>query len=203
MKHIMHKGNNNNVIITLHGTGGSATDLFGIADMIDSEAIKIGFQGNVNENGLSRYFARYPGGGFDLESLAQASKDLYDSIHQVIKDYNLKKHRITLIGYSNGANLAKDLLKEYVDLPLSNIYLFHPSPITPDKEFKKHEGLNILLTSGKNDPYISEDQFQKLEQKMIQAGMKVVSLTHHQGHQLVQDEIDISKQLYKGSDEDE
>lgn len=89
MNHIIKQGNNDQVIITLHGTGGSADDLFGIARLVDSDATLIGFEGTVIETGMRRYFERYPGGGFNLESLALASQDLLDSIEIVKEKYHL------------------------------------------------------------------------------------------------------------------
>ena len=74
MRHVIDKKASNHVIITLHGTGGSATDLFNIAEFLDKDATKIGYEGPVLENGMRRYFARYPQGGFDLESLSKHAR---------------------------------------------------------------------------------------------------------------------------------
>ncbi|WP_034552460.1 alpha/beta hydrolase [Carnobacterium funditum] len=202
MQETISKGSNNHVIITLHGTGGHATSLFEIAHILDPEATKIGFQGEVNEKGMSRYFGRYPDGNFDLVSLANATQNLYDSIYEVIGKYNLKNHRITLSGYSNGANLIKNLLKEFTDLPVANVLLFHPSPITPAKEFQKQGGLNVLMTAGKNDSYITDNQFKEIEKKMLTASIKVATFTHNQGHQLTQEEGEYAKNFLSEKRED-
>lgn len=49
MRHIKLDGSNKHVIMTLHGTGGSAGDLFQVAKYIDPQATLIGFQGEVLE----------------------------------------------------------------------------------------------------------------------------------------------------------
>ena len=62
MRHIHIPGKNNHVLVLLHGTGGSASSLFEIGQYIDPEATMIGFQGEVEEQGMARYFARYQDG---------------------------------------------------------------------------------------------------------------------------------------------
>lgn len=198
MKYIKEDGTNKHLIIALHGTGGSATDLFGLAKALDPEASLVGFEGNVNENGMRRFFARFPNGTFDLESLKAGSDDLYRSIKEVIMRYNFGDHTLSLLGYSNGANIAKDLLKEYQMPEISNVLLFHPSPITPEKAFKDQDGLNLFMTSGKQDPYITATQFKEMEDKMTKAKINVSAFTHEQGHQLVQAELYAAKEFLQG-----
>lgn len=193
MKYIKKEGSNKHLIITLHGTGGNASSLFQIADIFDPMASKVGFQGEVNENGMSRYFARYPGGGFDLESLKRATHDLHNSIIKFVADYGYENHMITILGYSNGANIAKNLLKEFKDVKINNILMFHPSLITPEIKYKQQKDLNVFITSGKNDPYISELEFKGMVDDLRSVGINVVTYTHDQGHQLIQKELDNAK----------
>lgn len=193
MRHIHKPGKNNHVIVTLHGTGGSATDLFQIAQFIDQEASLIGFQGEVREMGMARYFARHADGSFDLRSLAEATYDLLASLQEVINQYDYQNHKITLIGYSNGANLAINLLKEFENVPLNHAVLYHPSAGRIDVDFKKQENLKVLLTSGANDPYITESDFNSLKQQMVDQQIDVQSIHHEYGHQLTNQEIVDSK----------
>ncbi|SEK61895.1 phospholipase/carboxylesterase [Carnobacterium iners] len=193
MQQVIAVGTNNHTIISLHGTGGTATSLFELAHILDPKATKIGFQGEVNENGMNRYFARYPDGSFDLPGLDEATQNLYDSVIEIAGKVGLEKNNLTIIGYSNGANLAKNLLKNFSDLPISTLLLFHPSPINSDKKFKRQSGVNVLMTSGKNDSYISESQFKELETSMLAALINVETYTHDQGHQLTQEEIEQAK----------
>ena len=193
MRYVIDKKASNHVIITLHGTGGSATDLFNIAEFLDKDATKIGFEGPVLENGMRRYFARYPQGGFDLESLSKNTDTLYEAIFKTLKENNLEDHVITIIGYSNGANIAKNIIKKYKDFNINNMVLFHPSNINPIVGYKSQAKLNVLLTSGKNDPYISEDQFEKMQESMQDAGINIEAFSHNQGHQLTNEELAAAK----------
>ena len=203
MNHIIKQGNNEEVIITLHGTGGSADDLFGIARLIDPDATLIGFEGTVIENGMRRYFERYPGGGFNLESLALASQDLLDSIEMVKEKYHLSDKKLTLMGYSNGANLSIDFFKVFENTNISQAILFHPSSITPDKGFKNQINTRVFMTSGVNDPYISVDDFNSILEDMVYNFKNVESFTHEFGHQLMEDEIMHAREFYNKKDNGE
>ena len=197
MKHVKKDGTNNKVIITLHGTGGSATDLFQIASFIDPQATLIGFQGEVLERGMARYFKRHADGSFDYQSLLEATHDLHESIQHVIKEYDLSSHQITLMGYSNGANLAQSYLKEYSNVGLDLALLLHPSPTRMDEAFKTQERVRVLITSGLNDPYITKEEFELLEQQYQDAHIDVIAYQHSYGHQLIQEELTSAKELYE------
>lgn len=190
MKYVIEQGSSKHLIITLHGTGGSADSLFEIANIIDPLASKVGFLGQVSENGMSRYFVRYPQGGYDLDSLAKGTHDLYNAIINMLEKYNFQDHKVTILGYSNGANIAKNLLKEYENLNVDNMLLFHPSPVTPNVGYKDQKGLNVLITSGENDPYITPREFAMLKEVMSDANMNVKAFAHSLGHQLVSEELD-------------
>ena len=189
MRYVIDKKASNHVIITLHGTGGSATDLFNIAEFLDKDATKIGFEGSVLENGMRRYFERYPQGGFDLESLSKNTDSLYEAIFKTLKDSNLENSIITIIGYSNGANIAKNILKKYPDVEINNLILFHPSNINPIVGYKSQTKLNVFLTSGKNDPYITQAQFLEMQASMKKANIKIEAFSHNLGHQITNEEI--------------
>lgn len=195
MRHIHIPGKNNHAIVLLHGTGGSASSLFEIGQRLDPEAALIGFQGEVEEQGMARYFARYRDGSFDLRSLASATYDFRDTLEKVIKQYGLEDFTITVVGYSNGANLAVNVFKEFQNLPISNALLFHPSPVRSEMPFKQQAGLRVLITSGDNDPYITVAQFNELHEQLKAANIQVETLVHHYGHQLVYEEIGAAKAL--------
>lgn len=195
MRHIHIPGKNNHAIVLLHGTGGSASSLFEIGQKIDPQAALIGFQGEVEEQGMARYFARYSDGSFDLRSLASATYDFKDTLEKMIKHYGLADFTITVVGYSNGANLAVNVFKEFENMPINNALLFHPSSVRSEIPFKQQEGLRMLITSGDNDPFITIEQFNELFEQLKAANIQVETLVHHYGHQLTYEEIDKAKEL--------
>lgn len=195
MRYIKKDGTNQRVILTLHGTGGSATDLFTIASYLDPQATLIGFQGEVYERGMARFFARYADGSFDLRSLASATYDLQTTVQEVIEKYQLQSHQLVLLGYSNGANLAINYFKEFENTPIDVALLYHPSMVREDTAFKTQENLSVLISSGANDPYISQEKFEALTQQFENARIKVDTYHHDFGHQLLQMELEYSKEL--------
>ena len=188
MKHSIHNGSNDHVIIHLHGTGGDAAGLLGLGQMIDPNATLIGIDGDVFENGMRRYFKRYPDGSFDLESLHENTQRLYDTIQHVLTHYMLDGYTISVLGYSNGANIAQNLIKEHA-VTINNLILYHPSPTRMDVPFKKQENLRVFMTGGKQDPFISKDDFKTIQKHLKDADIKVKTFVHDGGHELIHEEI--------------
>lgn len=193
MRHVKKVGSNNRVFILLHGTGGSADSLFDIANFIDEEATLIGFEGQVLENGMRRYFERYPDGTFKLRSLAEATEDLYASMNTVLDEY--PDAEVVLMGYSNGANIALNILKEFENVKLDYAILFHPSPVRMDVPFKTQNDLKVLITSGQNDPFISEADFKAISNQLSEKVNEVKEVNHEYGHQLIQEELTETKKF--------
>lgn len=194
MKYTIHPGSNQHVIIHLHGTGGSSAGLFGLGQMLDPDAILVGIDGAVMEHGMRRYFARYPDGGFDLESLRDNTTVLNDIINKIIEEHNFQDYKISMLGYSNGANIAQNLIKTY-DVKIDNLILYHPSPTRMDTPFKKHDNLKVFMTGGDHDPFISKDDFKQIQKMLKEAEIKVKTFVHGGGHELIQEEITETKKF--------
>lgn len=194
MKYIIKDGNNENLFILLHGTGGDAQSLFPLMNVLDPEAAAVGIQGDVVEMGMNRYFARRPDGSFDLESLAKATGTLYQTIENIRTAHGLRDRRVIVAGYSNGANILQNLLKEYeTDYVLALI--FHPAPTRPELPFKQQQAMQALITSGSNDPYITPAQFQRLKAQLTGAGIHAEEVTHDSGHSLIPVELEKAREM--------
>lgn len=198
MKHIKIDGKSDLVLFLLHGTGGDKESLLSITQYISPDATLIGLDGTVMEQGMRRYFSRYADGSFDLESLKEGTDLVQTTIQGLVAEYGLENKKIGLLGYSNGANLAVNLFKEY-ETDYDYAILFHPSPGRAAAPFKPQSKLKVLATSGVNDPYISELEFKQLTDALEQAGIKTETLTHEQGHSLTQAELSSAKQFLSES----
>lgn len=191
MINVRKDGSNKRVFILLHGTGGSADSLFDIASYIDQDATLIGLQGEVMENGMRRYFERYPDGTFKLKSLAKATSDVYETLNEILKDF--EGYEVVMMGYSNGANVMQSLLKTYENIGLDYVVLYHPSETLVDVPFKVQDNLKVLVTSGKNDPFISDDQLNNMLSDLRNSGYITSEVNHDYGHQLIHDELEKTK----------
>lgn len=197
MKYIVKKGDGERVIFLLHGTGGDAENLLELGSYLDEKATLVGLEGRVNENGLTRFFARNEDGTFDLTSLSKETIILKEKIDQILKENNLLDNSIVLLGYSNGANILQNLLKEY-SLSAQSVLLFHPSSVRPSVPFMKQPQTEVLITYGAQDPYTSKEEFDFLSKKLQDAKINVTSFDHEYGHQLIQEELITAKKVMSG-----
>ena len=91
MKHIFQQGSNPEapLLLLLHGTGGTETDLLPLAEMVSPGSSVLSVRGNVLENGMPRYFRRLAEGVFDEEDLIFRTKELYDFLELAAGKYDL------------------------------------------------------------------------------------------------------------------
>ena len=194
MNYELREGQGDNVLVLLHGTGGDKTSLMELAKYIDDDAVLVGIEGDVMEQGMRRYFARYADGSFDLESLAKHTTRLYETIERIMQEHDLGPHNINLLGYSNGANIAVNLLKTY-ETAYKGAFLFHPSAGRLGVPFKPQPRMRVLLTSGDNDPYITQAEFEQLTLELEDAEIRHEALVHSSGHSLIRNELDQARRM--------
>lgn len=187
-------GTNKHLIIMLHGTGGDELALVDIGRYLDKAATLVGIRGNVVENGMYRYFKRYADGTFDYKNLMEETKLLYDGITKMLMQEQLEDYSISIIGYSNGANIAQNLLKEY-EMNLKNVFLFHPSAVRLDTPFKRQQNLQAFTTYGAGDPFTTQEEYIQLQQLLEEANIKVIAFEHEYGHQLIEEEVELAQKI--------
>lgn len=197
MKHLFKKGSDMNkpVFLMLHGTGGNEQDLLPLAAHIDPEASVLSVRGNVSENGMPRFFKRLSEGVFDMEDLKFRTKELYDFIGEAAKEHGFERNNVVAIGYSNGANIAANLLFTYEDA-LKGAILHHP--MVPDRkaDLPNLTGTPVFIAAGTNDPICPAEESTDLEQLLTGAGADVVLHWENYGHQLTMPEVEAAKRWY-------
>ncbi|SDB86692.1 phospholipase/carboxylesterase [Pelagirhabdus alkalitolerans] len=197
MKHIFKEGlPNHPTLLLLHGTGGSENDLLPIAEMIDPDANVLSVRGNINENGLSRFFKRLREGVFDEEDLVKQTDSLNDFLDQASQDYQFDREQVVAIGYSNGANIAGSLLFHY-EKPLKGAILHHPMVPRRGLTLPDQNQLPVFIGAGTNDPLCPVDETKELDELLSNANAKVKVEWVDQGHQLSRQEVQSAKQWYE------
>lgn len=190
MKHIFINNNSQKTLILLHGTGGDEYDMIPIAKSIDEKANILSIRGDVVENGMNRYFKRFSVGVYDLESYQIETKKLIQTIELLSLKYKINLENSTIIGFSNGANIAvgiiqtKSLVNKYI--------LFNPDFINPKETFPRLDGVNIFISNAINDPYVNQENFQLLVQRLIENEAEVLisqAQNHHISNQVLSDSI--------------
>jgi phospholipase/carboxylesterase len=195
MKNIFIKGTNSRLLILLHGTGGDERSLIDIAKYIDENASVLGIKGNINENGLNRFFRRIRPGIFDIDNLIEETKNLHNFVNDFVLNNDLNNYEKIIIGYSNGANILGSLLYHYGKISDAGI-LMHP--MVPIKNFPvaNQNSCNILITSGINDPLVSNKETIDLVNVLQESGGKVTHLSFSEGHSISMPELNEIKKWY-------
>jgi phospholipase/carboxylesterase len=162
-------------IILLHGTGGDENSLLKIGAFIDPNANLLGIRGNVSENGLNRYFKRFGMGVYDIPNYISETKNLRDTILLLSSEFEFDLNKATIIGFSNGANIALGLLTDFSDT-LNNYILLSSDLINKDSNFVDLSNKNVFLTYSYNDPYVNEDSINMLYNRLINANANLTTL---------------------------
>ena len=127
MIHYYQKGTAPRTLVLFHGTGGTEEDLVSIGHMLDPEAHILSLRGEVNENGMNRFFKRLAEGVFDEEDLTMRAKQILKEIEELLARYELRETALHSAGYSNGANMIAGMLYLYGDVFQKSV-LFQPCP---------------------------------------------------------------------------
>jgi phospholipase/carboxylesterase len=197
MKHIFQKGTDPSkpTFLMLHGTGGNENDLLPIAAHIDSQASVLSVRGNVSENGMPRFFKRLSEGVFDMEDLKMRTEELYEFIGKAAEEHGFDRANVIAIGYSNGANIAANLLFMYADA-LKGAILHHPMVPNRDTELPDLANVPVFIAAGTNDPICPAEESTDLERLLSDAGANVKLHWENYGHQLTMPEVEAAKEWY-------
>ncbi|WP_204193435.1 alpha/beta hydrolase [Staphylococcus sp. GDY8P47P] len=176
MEHIYRPGKDNaQTLILLHGTGGDETDLIPLGTALNPDYNLLGIRGEINENGMNRYFKRLAEGVYDEEDLDYRGQRLLDFIYDAAERYHFDLTTTVLVGFSNGANIAINLMLRDT-APFKKALLFaplYPIEVTTSKDMSDVE---VLLSMGKHDPIVSMDQSAHVMNLFKQQGAHVTEV---------------------------
>lgn len=198
MRHIYKQGTDANapVLVLLHGTGGTENDLLPLADALSPGSSVLSIRGNVLENGIPRYFRRLAEGVFDIEDLLFRTKELNDYLDQASEEYGFDRHNLVAVGYSNGANIAANLLFRY-EGSLKGAILHHPMVPQRGVEPPQLAGVPIFIGAGENDPICKPQETEDLNAIFAGAGADVTVHWERFGHRLTSTEVDAAAAWFR------
>lgn len=183
MQHIFKPGKKGMpVFVTLHGTGGDEANLLPLAEALNPDYGALGVRGEVNENGMLRFFKRKAEGVYDEEDLAIRGKELLDFIQQAGRDYEFAMSDVILVGFSNGANIAINLMLQPETLFKRAILMASMYPVElsagPDLT-----GAKVFLSMGEQDPIVPVEASKQVIEIFQSRGAEV-SGVWVKGHEL-------------------
>jgi len=181
--HVFHQGTSSRTILAFHGTGADEHDLLGLARALDADASILSPRGMYLENGMNRFFERYPDGTFNEASIDTAVEELSGFIAAAIAEYNLDAGNIFGTGFSNGANTLSALLVRRPDL-LVGASLFGSTVPYAHIEPVDLSGKRIWLANGDFDSYAPVDVSERWVEQLRGFGADVTWLRHPGGHQI-------------------
>ncbi|MCC4722996.1 alpha/beta hydrolase [Salinicoccus sp. RF5] len=197
MKHIYNENKKGApVFVLLHGTGGTEHDLLPLAGMLNPEYNVLSVRGNVSENGMNRYFKRHGEGQYDVEDLNFRGKELHDFIVEASEDYGFDVRDVIFVGFSNGSNIAINMMLRE-DTDYRKAILFAPLyPVTVDHD-KDLSGAEVFLSMGRNDPMAPEEESRRVIELFESRGADVTT-TWVNGHSLPQEAAMKAKEWLEG-----
>ena len=195
MIHYYQKGTAPRTLVLFHGTGGTEEDLVSIGHMLDPEAHILSLRGEVNENGMNRFFKRLAEGVFDEEDLTMRAKQLLKEIEELLSRYELRETALHSAGYSNGANMIAGMLYLYGDVFQKSV-LFHPMVPLKSGPAASLDMAEIFIGAGLNDPIVPYDNTTQLMQELTQQGAFVTMKTYEMGHRLTLEEVEDANEWY-------
>lgn len=180
-------------LLLLHGTGGDENDLLGLGRELAPNAALLSPRGNVLEQGrVARFFRRLGPGVFDTEDLQRRTHELADFVGAAATTYGFDAHRVTAVGYSNGANIAASLLLLRPGVLAAAVLLRPMVPLVPE-ELPDLTGTRIFIAAGTHDPIVPPAQSEQLALLLQSAGATVELRWQPGGHNLTPDELQAAR----------
>jgi len=176
-------------LLLLHGTGGDEHDLLPLAHRIGPDHAVLSPRGNVNEQGLTRFFHRSPDGVWDRDDFERRTAELAAFVRRAGEAYRLA--RPIALGYSNGANIAWSLLLMEPGLLAGAILLRAMLPFDP-RPLPDLRGVPVLLIAGTDDELIPVERAGLLAALLGEAGADVSYEVLHTGHGLTEQDLSLA-----------
>lgn len=162
--------------------------------LLDPSASILSFQGTWSDQGrMRRFFKPLINGQLDQEDFEERIQDFF----QNWRERDLTSYdKISLIGFSNGANFVMGLLAKGIE-SVNQVLLLHPSALSYPLPIISSQ-LPILMTAGRNDEMINLKELEKLcEAWKIHAFENLTLRLFHGGHFLTEPEKEDLIQWYR------
>ena len=136
---------------------------------------------------------------FDYDNLIEKTHELREFIDDSSKIYKFDRNKVTVIGYSNGANIASCILFHY-EKAFSQAILFHPMVPIRAIELAKQNQTRVFIGAGRFDQMMPDHEVEELTQIFQSVNADVEVFWTDYGHQLSKEEILAAKIWYERKD---
>ncbi|KFI30123.1 VOC family protein [Paenirhodobacter enshiensis] len=182
------------VLLTLHGSGGSEADLFPLGRQIAPGATLLGLRGRATEEGNLRWYRRTLTGGlptgFDQDDIRSEARAFAAFLADAPRAYGLDPGKITLLGHSNGASFAAATL--LLDpQAVRRAILLRPIDVLDTPPEADLSGTEVLIVSGTQDVW--RDRTARLADQLGTRGASVTHRAIAAGHTPVPEDARIAR----------
>jgi phospholipase/carboxylesterase len=183
------------VLVLLHGTGGTPDDLVPLARELDPAAALLAPAGPVSEYGAARWFRRLAEGVFDHDDVRARAGQLAGFVRAARARYGLGDRPVTLVGFSNGANIGAALILLHPGLAERAVLLSSMMPLPVDmlppagSPGADLGALRVFLGGGEHDPMAPLASNDALLYTLRERGAAVTVHRHPGGHVVTADEL--------------
>ncbi len=176
-------------IFLLHGTGGNKHDLLFFDDLLKNQYNLLGLEGNIRENGMSRFFRRHEVGVFDQESIKSETLKLHIFIRSWSIEHAMEPSSFSFLGYSNGANMLLATLLLYPSY-IKRVLLLHPMmPFLKNHPGPDLSGRTCFVSIGTSDAIITPTQGALVADILRKRGAEVTFKAYPSGHEVSEKEL--------------
>lgn len=183
------EGRNTQTLLLLHGSGGSAEALIPIGRKLAPNAALLSIPGRVIEHEQRRYFKHTADGGFDFHDLAEQSAWLLATVADELARYRRDAAQVTVVGYSNGANIAARATLSG-PVPWQRGIFLHAMRLGSEELTARLDDFAGWFSYGTRDPLVSEANFHSLVAMFQGLGATTTVFTHQRGHALTPLELE-------------
>lgn len=173
-------------MMLLHGTGGSEADLMPLAHRVAPQATLLGVRGRSTEEGVARFFRRLTMTTFDQDDIRAEAQAFAAFWQGALAAYDLDPARLTVMGYSNGANFAGAVMGLHPGL-IRRAILMRPMAALDDLPQADLAGLSVLTLTGARDPY--GPHAPRLNAWLARQGADLDARVVQAGHELSADDL--------------
>lgn len=178
-------------MIVLHGTDSDEEEVLPLGRAVWPEASLLSVRGSVTEYGSARFFNRVAAGAFDLEDITARTNELLDFLAWAGKEY--KFDRCSVVGYSNGANMAAALMLAGYDF--ERAVLMRPMATHTPTQLPKIS-TEVMLLLGNQDTVCEPESGIILASTLHRAGAKTQVVRIAARHNLTQTDAAQAREFF-------
>ena len=176
------------IALLLHGTGGNEDDLVPLAAELLPGASVLSLRGNVMEGPMPRFFRRLREGVFDQADVAFRTGQLASFVRAAATAYDFDIAKLIAIGFSNGANIAANLLLREPGV-IRQAVLFRAMVPSEGQPAAGGVGTRVFIGAGRRDPIVPPENAERLATLLRESGADVTIDWRMAGHGLTAEDV--------------